>query len=277
MNRDFTQPLAYQPYQQPGQGQNPQGYQGYQGQPGGYQGAPGSHQGYQQGQGYGGGGYSTYQPPKKKSPWLKILAIGCLGLTILMIGGCIISYFVIKSAVSGMVDKYTSTTPAPIPTVALSPEEIKEVRDRANDFAAALDAGPPPQPLVLTADEINALIQNHPDWKELSGKAYVSIEDNLLKGQVSFPLDALGMQMVRGRYVNGSASFDVFVRNGVLHVYMKDLVVNDKSVPQEFMQGMSSENMAKDLQTNNPKAAEFFRKIDSLVIQDGKIIITPKP
>ena len=114
MNRDFTQPLAYQPYQQPGQGQNPQGYQGYQGQPGGYQGAPGSHQGYQQGQGYGGGGgYSTYQPPKKKSPWLKILAIGCLGLTILMIGGCIISYFVIKSAVSGMVDKYTSATPAP--------------------------------------------------------------------------------------------------------------------------------------------------------------------
>lgn len=270
MNRDQYQPFANQPPYQPPP-QNPPSYQGYQGQPGGYQGAPGS---YQQS-----GGYAPYQPPpKKKSAWPKILGFGCLGLVILMIVGVVVTIYLVKSWFGGVVEEYTSPAPAALPALALSDEEIKDAQDRAQAFAVSLEAGQPAQPLILTADEINALIQNHPDWKNVEGKLYVVIEDDLLTGKISIPMEQVfPLEMVKGRYLNGAATFDVYVRNGMLHVYMKNLVVNDQPVPQNFMQSLGTENMAKDTNTKNPEAAEFFNKIESLEIKDGKIIITPKP
>ena len=53
----------------------------------------------------------------------------------------------------------------------------------------AVEAGTPTEPLVLTSDDLNALIEENPDFK---GKIYVKIEGDEVKGQVSIPLDRLG-------------------------------------------------------------------------------------
>jgi hypothetical protein len=50
---------------------------------------------------------------------------------------------------------------------------------------------------VLTASDINQLIAAN---RKARGKAFVSIENNVLNAQISFPLDKAGFG---GRYLNG--------------------------------------------------------------------------
>ena len=65
---------------------------------------------------------------------------------------------------------------------------------RVEAFRKAVEAGTPTEPLVLTSDDLNALIEENPDLK---GKIYVKVEGDEVKGQVSIPLDKLGLAMFR--------------------------------------------------------------------------------
>jgi hypothetical protein len=46
--------------------------------------------------------------------------------------------------VTGQVEKYTSTTPADLPTVEYTPEQIAELETRVNAFTEAIDQGETP-------------------------------------------------------------------------------------------------------------------------------------
>ena len=67
-------------------------------------------------------------------------------------------------------------------------EQRQVLKDRVEAFRKAVEAGTPTEPLVLTSDDLNALIEENPDLK---GKIYVKIEGDEVKGQVSIPLDKL--------------------------------------------------------------------------------------
>ena len=67
-------------------------------------------------------------------------------------------------------------------------EKRQALKDRVEAFRKAVDAGTPTEPLVLTSDDLNALIEENP---ELKGTIYVKVEGDEVKGQVSFPLDKL--------------------------------------------------------------------------------------
>ena len=78
--------------------------------------------------------------------------------------------------------------------------------------------------------------------------------------------------MFRGRYLNGKADFKASLQNGVLMVTL-DL---DRGQRQEAARGddeaASQENLAKDAY-KDPKNAEMIRKLESLEVKDGKIIL----
>ncbi len=65
-----------------------------------------------------------------------------------------------------------------------------------------MEAGTASEPLVLSSDDLNALIEDKPEMK---GKIYVTVEGDEVKGRVSIPLGELGLPMVKGRYLNGKA------------------------------------------------------------------------
>jgi len=107
--------------------------------------------------------------------------------------------------------KYTSETALELPSAEITEEEVQAVVARLEDFRDQFDKGEAPQELVITLEEINALIANNPD---LRGKVYVTIVDGDLKADVSFPLDEIPGG--KGRFFNGSATLHVELDNGVL-------------------------------------------------------------
>jgi hypothetical protein len=168
-----------------------------------------------------------------------------------------------------MVDQYTSTAPRQIPKVEMPAEQRQTLKDRVEAFRKAVDAGSPTEPLVLTSDDLNALIDEN---EELKGIIYVKLEGNEVKGQVSIPLGKLELPMLRGRYLNGEADLKASLSDGVLIVTLDSVEVNGQKVPDEVMKGIRQQNLAKDAYKDE-KTAAMIRKIESLEIKDGKIIL----
>jgi hypothetical protein len=147
-------------------------------------------------------------PPKQKG-------MGCLGK------GCLLFViFVILLAVAFFIGGYagvryvvTSTTPREIPQIETSEADQRAVENRWEEFTTSRNMtsatlsqdspveGATPAPtanrIELTASDINQLIAGS---RNLRGKAYVSIENNVARVQVSVPLEKVGF---RGRFLNG--------------------------------------------------------------------------
>jgi hypothetical protein len=171
--------------------------------------------------------------------------------------------------VSKLVDEYTSTTPRELPKVEMPAEERQAIKDRVESFRKAVEAGTPTEPLVLTSDDLNGLIDDNPDLK---GKFYVKIAGDQVKGEVSLPLERIGLSLVKGRYLNGEADFKASLSDGVLFVTLDSIEVNGQKPPENIMEGIRKENLAKDAYKDE-KNASLMRKLESLEIKDGKIIL----
>jgi hypothetical protein len=136
-------------------------------------------------------------------------------------------------------------------------------------------SGRPTPPLTLNADEINAFIQTDTNMARLKGKLYVTLEGNRLKGQVSVPLEELGLRIFKGRYLNGSGIFAVGLQKGILVVNADSLSVKGKPLPGVYMDKIRSQNLAEGI-NNNPKASVGLNHLQEVQISDGKMIIVPK-
>ncbi len=190
-----------------------------------------------------------------------------------MIGG-FLAYRGVKGVISGLVDEYTDTKPRTLPAVSGSETEKQKIIARADEFKKAVNEGKTVAPFVLSGDDINYLIHNHPGWKSLAGKIYVTIEGDIIKGDVSIPLkDIAGFG--ENRYINGSASFNIGLAAGRLLVFLNSMEVKGKKVPEQFMAQMRSENLAKDINSDKD-AASVIEKIESITVENGQLRIVPK-
>ncbi len=168
------------------------------------------------------------------------------------------------------LDRYTSDTPADLPTVELPAEELAEIEKRVETFQETLEKNEPTEDLVLTAEEINALITKDDDMR---GRVFVRIDEGQVSGDVSIPTDFLPGG--KGRFFNASASFDVSLENGVLIVTLTGAEVKGEQVPPQFIEGMSKENLAKELY-KDPEVAATLRRIKSVTIEDDRIVLKPE-
>jgi hypothetical protein len=213
------------------------------------------------------------EPPAKQRGCFFYGCVIAIVMAVLLIIALAVGAFFVMRFFSGVVEQWTSPAPMELPKVQIPEEGRQAVRDRVDDFRKAIEAGTAAEPLVLTSDDLNALIEENPDFK---GKIFAKIEGDKLKAQVSIPLDRLGIGMLKGRYLNGEAELKASLSNGVLVVTLDSLEVNGKRPPENFLQGLKNQNLAKDAY-NNPKNAEMIRRFESLEIKDGKIILKPRP
>jgi len=205
---------------------------------------------------------------------------GCItSLVVLLIFG-IVAFIGVRFAinrVNKMVAEYTDTSPMTVPKTDMTDAEIKALNDRVAAFNSAVDAHSNTPPLVLTSREINTLFATNPDFKEYKNKFYVALDGDAVKGQVSLPLDDLKMPFLdlKGRYLNGSGAFKASVENGSLSVFVKDLDVRGKPLPDQFMTGLKAQDMAQSL-NNNPNAQQPFKKYESVEVTNSTLIIKAK-
>lgn len=210
-------------------------------------------------------------PRKKRGCWF----YGCFTLAVIAVIGGILTYFAIRygmKQVNLLKEQYTDTKPETIETVTLPPDQMTNLLVRVSGFKDALEKQNAPVELVLTADEINALIANDPDFKALAGSLYIMLEGDQIKGKVSYPLPDFGPLKLKGRYLNGLANLKVSLENGELLVKLQDVEVKGKPLPETFMQELRKENLAKDA-TNDPETSKAIEKFDSIRVEDGKLIL----
>jgi hypothetical protein len=228
---------------------------------------------------YADGGDSQQQqippkPPKPRSGCWKYGGIGCLIIIILAIIGGYFAYKGVKGVLGDLTEKYTSVKPMDLPKLDASQDEVAATMERVGTFTNALKANENAEPLTLTSKDINVLIQNHPEWKEMAGKVYVTIEGNQVNGQISMPLSEIG-KMFQGRFLNGSASFNIGMESGRLLMFLNSAEVGGKPIPEEIMNGIRAKNLAEK-SYKKPEVAAMMKKLESITVKDGSLIIIPK-
>ncbi|WP_404310807.1 hypothetical protein [Neorhodopirellula lusitana] len=166
--------------------------------------------------------------------------------------------------------------PDAITEAANNPSDSEEPGSQPEPQEADSDESPQAEPvpqikeLVLTANEINALINSE---EELRKRVFVRIEDGRLFGTISIPTDMVPGGS--GRYLNADGEFDVSMKDGILVVRLVDASVKGERIPDEILEGFSQGNLAKDAYKDT-KNAEILRKFESIEVKDDSIILKLK-
>lgn len=203
-------------------------------------------------------------PPPQKG--MGCFAKGCLILIaffillgLAFIGGTFFAVRYLRTA-------YFPTTHVQLPTATATEQEQQVVRARWDSFEKAARTRQSAR-IEMTADELNALIASEP---KLRGKAYVSIDNNVARLQVSIPLDAV--RWLRGHYFNAECAVQSAVGGNPADAQITSIVVNGQPVAEEALRWQyGSWSLRRYLsdwsEENNLKTFE---------IGDGKVILETK-
>ena len=199
---------------------------------------------------------------------------GCItGLVLLVIvlGALMVGLHYVRK----LVNQFTDSQPMELPTVQMAKEEVDKVRQRFEAFQKAVREQQAAEPLVLAADDINALIASGTERDQLKGKLYVGLEGEQVKGEVSVPLREIGLSLFKGRYLNGSATFNLAFTNGMLWVAPQMIVVKGRPVPEVYMQEIRKQNLAAGF-ANEPAAVAVLQGLQDIQVKEGKLVVVPK-
>src|SRR5262245_2371354 len=215
------------------------------------------------------------QPAKQRGCFF----YGCITVLVLMVLFGIAGFLLIRyglNKLTAFVEQYTDTRPMTLESVQMSTSDYQQLDKRVTAFADAVNARKATPPLVLTGEDINALIANNPGWKSLKDKVYVTITEDQIKGKVSIPMDELaqapGLSRLKGRYLNGSAGFKVSLANAVLLVTIQSLEAKGQSPPPPIMAQLQAVNFAQNT-SQDPKTQEMISRLESIEIKDGMLTL----
>lgn len=197
--------------------------------------------------------------------------LGCLGIMLVMLILTIIAMGIGYYYVGKTVASYTSPTPVELPQVEHSSAELEVIQKRIESFTRQVNVGQESAEIELTADDLNAVISNNPATK---GRAFLEIQDDKLKAQVSIPISGTGL--ADGRYLNADATLDMKMVNGQLQVILDDVTVNGQAVPKVVEQALKQTNVADALK-DDKDMAQLLDRVEDFRIQDDKIILKVKP
>jgi hypothetical protein len=210
------------------------------------------------------------QPKPRKGCLFYLGIIAAISLVMLALG----AFFGLRYA-KGMVNQLTDAQPVQLPTVQLPEAQMFQLHDRVTTFREGVRDGDAVEPLELSADELNALIETDPMLARLKNHLFVIINSNQLSAQISFRAEDVGLMRLQGRYVNATGVFDVAIRTNELQITADSLSVRGKLVPRNIMREVSAENLA-DRFNQDPKVSVGLRKLQAIEVKDGKLIIVPK-
>lgn len=223
----------------------------------------------------------NYESPKPNRT-LPCLVLGCVGVLIAVTAlGVLVGFFAYKG-MTGLVENFTDVEPMELPDPGVTEADYESAKARLDAFKAAVQSNQPTDPLIITSKDINSMIKFDPEFQGGRDNMVVTIEGDRVIGQCSVPLDAIseaialpGVGILKGRHFNGTAEFDVFMRNGLLYVHLMGLSIKGEPIPEEFTMEMQKQNLAEDFNRQG-QLDPVMQVIDSIEVKDGQITVTPK-
>lgn len=213
--------------------------------------------------------FSRATPIKKNRGCLFWALVTVVVLAVVVGGGGYLAY---RYAIRGIVIAYTETTPLDLGQPALPPTELGALDGRLASFAHAVRNKTPVEPLVLTGEELTALVARSPEFRQLGGRARFSIGEGEIRAELSVPLERVGYS---DRWLNGSAAFAVALENGVLIITLRSASVKGEPVPAWIVRKLQERNLAKDLY-EKPLAAGFIARLESIEVGNGRVTVVPR-
>lgn len=221
-------------------------------------------------------------PQPKSSSGGKCCGIGCLLTLVAFVVLTVVAVFGIKSYLSNMAGKLAADEPIPIEKPVLNQQSIADAQLRFDAFGkAAKEEDGALIPLELTEDDINALLFFHPDFKDLSGKARVFLNDDTMTAVMSLDLDDYEIpfkfleKATEGKYFNAEVDLVMDMVGGRPVLQADALTINGIKAPEWFMKEFRGENLLKDA-GSNPELKKFFDQIEDFSVEDSKLKIIPK-
>ncbi|MDB6124431.1 MAG: hypothetical protein JWQ71_3424 [Pedosphaera sp.] len=216
-------------------------------------------------------------PPKKRGCFF----YGCITCVILFVVVGIAAFFIARSVVNWAnttLAEYTDDKPMVLPKVEMSADERHRLQQRLSAFNDAVQAQSNTPPLILTGREVNALIGTAPEMKELTNYFFITVESNQIRGDVSLPLEKyfrVPFIKFKGRYLNGSGTFNVAKSNGTLLVSIESLESKGKPLPQQQLAQLRHQNLADEF-NKNPTNRASLEDYESIEVTNSTIVIRPK-
>lgn len=189
----------------------------------------------------------------------------CAFVALLLVLG-VAAYLGYRKLVS-LRDQYTETKPLALPVTSYSQAELDAVNKRIDQFTTTLRGPVTNAELSLSANDLNALLAS----SGLSNRIYVTLTNKSLTGQISVPLEDIGVRFLKGRYLNGAGVFDVGCANGELSVKVKQISVGGRPIPEYYMKNVRDVNYAQGFATN-AETAEALRRLQRVEIDDNRLV-----
>lgn len=167
-----------------------------------------------------------------------------------------------------------SREPIDLPQVPTKRTDYYEVKTRVDTFEEALDSNQSVE-LVLTTRDVNTFLQFDPEAAEIKDFIRARFEDGSIKGRVSFPADqyeVLRDWIPKGVFLNGDATFLATIRSGLPFIYLQELEVNGRSLPERILKELRKENMLKPF-LRDSRRKQRFRKINYFKIKGDVLVI----
>ncbi len=201
---------------------------------------------------------------------------GCLTLVIIM-SLMILAIYGLKVgatyAMNGLVDNFTETTPRALPTVTLDEPALVNIRERFARFQQAIEErSQDATRLELTADELNALILDAPEFEDLAGKVYFQFETNRLRGEISIPLDELDLGRDETLYLNGSAVFDAAIKETGPWISIESIEINGNPLPDVIRQALLNKNILADAKID-PETKRLIESLKTFEIREDTLVL----
>ena len=222
-------------------------------------------------------GGSTPADAKPSSRWFNILLVSAFCLAAFAMLSIVVASLIVPPIIQGTVESYTSTAPMTIVTEKLPEVDQEELDERVERFADAIEDGETPEPLILSGDDLNTLLQKLWEDEAIPGEMALSIEDGRLRSHLSIPLEP-GFSIgpfkpdVAGRYLNGTVTFRLSLVDNNINIKIERFIVNGKELPGWIVGAIEREFLDPELLANE-ELREFTNKLARVEINADSILL----
>jgi hypothetical protein len=209
-------------------------------------------------------------------------AKGCLGLVIavVVLGAVLIGggLFLLNRGV-GM---FTATAPIQIQARPATPPELQVAKAKLDSLRSAI-RNRVEATIEFTADDINALLQNEPEFRDARNHARVAIANSIVSLDVSAPLNSAKWSRLQGRWFNGNIQFgfsyvdDNFnfdVRSAEANGYQFPRAILTAEIIQSFNRSFNDSFHRESARRGD--ASDLWRHIGMATVQNDKLIVTTR-
>jgi len=175
-------------------------------------------------------------------------------------------------------DKFTATQPAMVEVQQPTPAEAQAAQAKREALRAAIRNNQETT-VEFTADDLNTLIANDPDFRRARGRVRVAIADSVVSLDLSAPLDSLKWARLQGRWFNGKIRFGVSYVDDDFFFDLKSAEANGRQIPRFVFSSDFERSFSRSFTKSfHPgREREWLKHIRTISVQDDKVILSTRP